>query len=315
MIVKGLNVPPELQKDFYNATEVRAQQDRVILARRRTGSGIPTKKRQAVNRAFRGSVCCWHMQDQAAKEQWYEESLGTGMRYYNYFHHKTIPEIYRGNIPDWCVETGLGMMEVAGTWWDWSDFAALTEIRTGDVLRVEIQITWAGFGEWWDPTFPIFPFPDTWSVRYQISDKGWPALELGIRNNGLEGCGMWEYEEYGSPESRNITWNMSGRFQDYVPAVLSLERVAPFDIPSENGPMWIHSISVDNMPGWAYGGEKPVAWVIYSAIYVNGVELSRFTPDDPPATDPDPEIPVIQVINHSNDPYSRYGHDYPICGV
>mgnify|MGYP001346096430 CR=1 FL=1 len=186
MIVKGLNVPPEIQRDFYNATEVRAQDDRIILARRRTHSGLSTGKREKVHQAFRGSVCCWHMQDEAAKEQWYEESLGSGMRYYNYFMHKTIPEIYRGNIPDWCMKTDLGMMEVAGAWWEWGDSDPLTEIKTGDVLRVEIQITWSNFGERYDPTFPFFPFPDNWSVRYQISDLGFPALELSLENEGID---------------------------------------------------------------------------------------------------------------------------------
>lgn len=315
MIVKGLNVPPELQRDFYNATEVRAQQDRVILARRRTHGGLITGKREKVNRAFLASVCCWHIQDDEQKKQWYQDSLGSGMRYYNYFMHKTIPPMYRGEIPAYCTIVDTGMMEIAGTWWDAGDYGFGVSVHEGDLLELEFQMTWAGWGEWEDPDWPGFPFPDSWQVQGMIAEYGWPAMELRMNMSAASGCGEWEIEEYGSPENRSVTKAMFGQFENYVPEMLRLQMVAPFGADDPSALSWVASISVDCSPGWQFGGGSPAAWLLHCGFKINGEYLYKYGVDDPPGEPGPPQLPGVQPIPHMNDPYSRYGHGFPVCGV
>lgn len=132
--VTGMNVPPELAKEFGHFADVRGG---TIVGRRRRGSGPLTPGRSFVRDNFKNSVVCFNKQTETQKKNWYNESAGSGMRYYNYFISKTITKYLAGEIPAWCRE----MITHKREYGPYNDFAC--RFYTAGLFDIEKTLIWS----------------------------------------------------------------------------------------------------------------------------------------------------------------------------
>lgn len=313
--VWGMNIPPELARDVGHQLETRTGDQSTIISRRRSGSGLATGRRPLIRAAFRDAVSCWLFQTDDQKKQWYEESQGSGMRYYNYFMHKTIPEFYRGNVPSWCTTIENGMLELAAGYYMHEYLFDAGHWKAGDRVRLEFQATWSHFGRYEDEWFPGFYDYDEMRLALQITD-GWEFplnVQFGVR--GYDDCDTF-YEDVFYDEWFNEWWfRYWGYFPNHTPATFVYEFVVPetfIQNPFNSGYM---VFDILNDVGYYRAGIYPVAWLLGVKMIHNDQLVHELVFDDVPDEAPPPDVGWPRVIPFTHDPYSRWGYELPHCGM
>lgn len=308
-----MNVPPELARDVGHVLERRTDDNKNIIGRRRHSSGMKRAGRALINNAFRKSVACWHIQSDDAKKDWYAESRQSGMRYYNYFMHKTIPEYYRGQTPNWCEVLSGYMMEVAGYNWFEQYLMGGEPFDNGDRIRLELTCTWSNHGRYDDPWEPGYYYFDEIYFAFQLT-KGWEdnfLLQLMLR--GEDGCGGFEESEWEEDDLKIWEYTLLGHFEDHVIKTFSYEKVLPNNFDLSSGASGTIYINVENTIGWDSFNRKSVAWILGYRLLVNDEVVYKKEFGEPQFDPRNPEMGGAGVIPQTNDPYSRYDLPIPIC--
>lgn len=313
--VRGLNVPPELARDFGHYVETRTYDDWTIIGRRRSGSGMATGKRPLIRGAFRDAVSCWLFQTDEQKADWYQQAQGSGMRYYNYFMHKTIPEFYRGNVPSWCTAVENGMLEFAAGYLWVDHFLDVSAWKPGDILRFELEATWSHFGRYEDEWIPGWYYYDEMQLQLQVTDNWDFPINVNFGIRGHDECGDWEEEIILEPDWGEAYYRYWGYFPNHVPVTLVYEVQIP-DFFAWNPDMFGHfRLMIENDYGYYMTGVIPVAWITSYGLKHNGNSVLYVNWPDPPDEAPPPEIDRETIIPFTHDPYSRWGYDLPYCGA
>jgi hypothetical protein len=261
--------------------------------------------------AFRDALACWHRQDAAAKETWYEQAIALGhTNYYNFFMAETMRQFNLGVIPAWCQDAPAGgpLLEMRKSWWSYSNDEEGT-FQEGDTIKIKARMAavdlYYDYDEYWqEENSDRFEFQVLLRNRWEWMDR----FGMGLFVLGGDNCGSWS----NSTTDYLPNWyyhSKSARVNELKYTNIESEVTLP-DFGKD-----LHLLYFSIWTNLLTGGDHEsdgVAWLESVEVLHNGSSVLTFDNGDPPAEDPSPGTGNNKIKPNAT-PWSRWGRTAPSC--